>query len=65
MLIESLRRAIKREVASLSEALSSGSAKDWSEYRYITGKIEGLLLADSILRNGEKLVSSDPSDEEL
>lgn len=64
MLIESLRRAIKREIASISEALSSGAPKDWSEYKYLTGKVDGLLLADSILRSGEKLVESDPSDEE-
>lgn len=34
---------------SIAEALISGSAKDFNEYKYMTGEIRGLSLAHSYI----------------
>lgn len=36
---------------SIAEALISGSAKDFNEYKYMTGEIRGLSLAHSFIND--------------
>ena len=48
MIDRALRLLIEKiddKVAQLQEALGSGSAKDYSEYRAMVGEIKGLLTA--------------------
>ena len=47
--LEVLVKAFREKREQLSEALSSGHAKDYAEYRALCGEIRGLLTAESYL----------------
>ena len=40
---------IEEQRDSIARALSDGSAKDFAEYKYMTGEIRGLSLAHSFI----------------
>jgi hypothetical protein len=41
-----IRRKIREHMNELADDLAMGSAKDYAEYRYLTGMISGLALAE-------------------
>ena len=47
--LEILLRECRNKRAQLVEAISSGAAKDYAEYRALCGEIRGLLTAESYL----------------
>ena len=44
--LEVLQKAFREKREQLAEAVSSGKAKDYAEYRAICGEIQGLLYAE-------------------
>jgi len=58
--LEILLKECREKRAQLAEAISSGSAKDYAEYRALCGEIRGLLTAETyVLDLAKKLESSD------
>lgn len=50
----------KEEADAIKESLSAGSAKDFSEYQHLCGKIRGLLIAQAkILDLKERMEQND------
>ena len=47
--LEVLLRQYKDKRNQLADAISSGAAKDYAEYRALCGEIRGLLTAESYL----------------
>lgn len=47
--LEVLLRQYKDKRNQIADAVSSGSAKDYAEYRALCGEIRGLLIAESYL----------------
>lgn len=47
--LEILLKECREKRAQLAEAISSGSAKDYAEYRALCGEIRGLLIAESYM----------------
>ena len=47
--LEVLLRQYKDKRNQLADAVSSGGAKDYAEYRALCGEIRGLLIAESYL----------------
>ena len=40
-----LKTEIEQEISSASDAITSGAAKDFPQYKELTGRIQGLRLA--------------------
>ena len=57
--LEILLKQCREKRISLADSVSSGSAKDYAEYRALCGEIRGLLIAESYMtdlaRNLEKM----------
>jgi hypothetical protein len=57
--LEILLKECREKRSSLADSVSSGSAKDYAEYRALCGEIRGLLIAESYMtdlaRNLEKM----------
>jgi hypothetical protein len=47
--LEVLLKQYKDKRSQLADAVSSGAAKDYAEYRALCGEIRGLLIAESYL----------------
>jgi hypothetical protein len=43
---EELRKRIRTDLNDLADYLAAGGCKDFSEYKRVTGKIEGLAVAE-------------------
>ena len=58
--LEVLQKAFRDKREQLAEAVSSGHAKDYAEYRAICGEIQGLLYAEREVSDlAHKLENSD------
>jgi hypothetical protein len=58
--LEILLRQFRDKRSQLADAVSSGAAKDFAEYRAICGEIRGLLTAESYLTDlAKNLENSD------
>ena len=58
--LEVLLRQYKDKRNQLADAISSGAAKDFAEYRALCGEIRGLLIAESYLTDlAKNLENSD------
>ena len=49
--LDYLRDKIEEERKSVIESLGDGSAKDYAEYQKAVGKVQGLLIAVSIVND--------------
>jgi len=47
--LEVLLKQYKDKRSQIADAVSSGAAKDYAEYRALCGEIRGLLIAESYL----------------
>ena len=47
--IYAMRKELRETITSLTDTLVSGGVKDIGEYRYICGKLNGLVTADQLL----------------
>jgi hypothetical protein len=47
--LEILLKQCREKRISLADSVSSGSAKDYAEYRALCGEIRGLLIAESYM----------------
>lgn len=55
-----IRDAFRREMNDLADTVATGACTSWDEYKKITGVIEGLARAESILIDiVERKLSSD------
>lgn len=54
-----LQSEINKEIESIQNALSAGSAKDYAEYQHLCGKIRGLLAAQAIVLDLKKRTEED------
>jgi len=55
-----IRDAFRREMNDLADTVATGACTSWDEYKKITGVIEGLARAESILIGiVERKLSSD------
>ncbi len=52
-------QVLQKEIDALSFALSNGQAKDFAEYKKITGRIEGLRQGISVVKSIEKRYARD------
>ena len=58
--LEVLLKQYRDKRNQVAEAISSGSAKDYAEYRALCGEVRGLLTAESYLTDlAKKLENSD------
>jgi hypothetical protein len=58
--LEVLLKQYKDKRNQVAEAISSGSAKDYAEYRALCGEVRGLLTAESYLTDlAKNLENSD------
>jgi len=58
--LEILLRQFRDKRSQLADAVSSGAAKDFAEYRALCGEIRGLLTAESYLTDlAKNLENSD------
>jgi len=58
--LDVLQKQYKEKRSSLVDAVSSGAAKDFAEYRALCGEIRGLLTAESYLQDlAKNLENSD------
>jgi hypothetical protein len=58
--LEVLLRQYRDKRNQVAEAISSGSAKDYAEYRALCGEVRGLLTAESYLTDlAKNLENSD------
>ena len=46
---DALRGHIREDLNSLADAMSTGAAKDFSQYQHMVGQVHGLALAESHL----------------
>jgi tRNA isopentenyl-2-thiomethyl-A-37 hydroxylase MiaE len=58
-----LARKIDEELGAFTRDLARGAAKDYGEYRYITGTIRGMLAAkEVIIETAERMEAGDGDD---
>jgi hypothetical protein len=58
--LDVLQKQYKEKRSSLVDAVSSGAARDFAEYRALCGEIRGLLTAESYLQDlAKNLENSD------
>jgi len=48
---DALNLEILKQVKYLSETLSQGSIKSFDEYKHVCGQIQGLLIANEIIKD--------------
>lgn len=49
--LEYLNDQIATQIKNLTEALAEGSAKDFAQYQNAVGRVQGLLLAQSLVQD--------------
>lgn len=57
-----LRKAIRTLMHELADALARGECNNWDDYLKITGKIEGLAIAERMLLDIIESRGDDPDD---
>ena len=57
--LEVLIQKLQERQNELLDSLGDGSAKDFAQYQYTVGKIQGLLTAQSIAKDNEKSTEYD------
>lgn len=54
-----IKKKIRDKMNQIADDLATGTAKDFGEYRYMTGIIHGLALVESDILDLEKRVNED------
>lgn len=59
---EGLRKQLREEIDNYSNDVSEGRCKSFDEYQHLCGRIQGLLLAETLLKDLANRLEND-SDE--
>lgn len=54
--LEVVKRKIREDLNDLADAMATGHARDYAEYRHMVGKVEGLALAERHILDLEELI---------